>query len=312
MVETLPLYNGQTIPTLGLGTYLCPPGKAAASVQAALEAGYRHFDCAYAYENEKEIGEALEEGMKRLNIKREDIFVTSKLWCTCMRPERVRKACEKSLSDLRLSYLDLYLMHWPFAFEPCEGLFPIIKEGDTFGADYPPLLDTWKAMEQLVDDGLVRSIGVSNFNHRQIDRILEKCRIRPANLQVEIHANFPNAKLVKYAQSKGLTVTAYRPLGRPDLATEKTNLLLQPWVTGIAKKHNKTPAQVLLRWLLQREIIVIPKSVTPARIVENSKIFDFTLTPDEMEIISTSGLNERGGVVAQMKLHPEYPFNDEF
>ncbi|CAL8075193.1 unnamed protein product [Calicophoron daubneyi] len=312
MVETLPLYNEQTIPALGLGTYLCPPGKAAASVQAALEAGYRHFDCAYVYENEKEIGEALEEGMKRLNIKREDIFVTSKLWCTCMRPERVRKACEKSLSDLRLSYLDLYLIHWPFAFEPCEGMFPIIKEGDTFGADYPPLLDTWKAMEQLVDDGLVRSIGVSNFNRSQIDRILENCRIRPANLQIEIHANFPNTKLVKYAQSKGLTVTAYRPLGRPDLATEKTNLLLQPWLAAIAKKHNTTPAQVLLRWLLQREIIVIPKSVTPARIVENSKIFDFTLTPDEMEIISTSGLDERGVVLQQMKLHPEYPFNDKF
>ncbi|CAL8075208.1 unnamed protein product, partial [Calicophoron daubneyi] len=168
------------------------------------------------------------------------------------------------------------------------------------------------AVEKLVDDGLVRSIGVCNFSRRQIDRILEKCRIRPANLQVEIHANFPNAKLVKYAQSKGLTVTAYRPLGRPDLATEKTNLLLQPWVTAIAKKHNKTPAQVLLRWLLQREIIVIPKSVTPARIVENSKIFDFTLTPDEMEIINTSGLNERGIPVEGMKLHPEYPFNDKF
>jgi diketogulonate reductase-like aldo/keto reductase len=297
---------------VGLGTFMSAPGEVGAAVKVALEAGYRHIDCALVYGNEEEIGEALKESMTNLKLKREDVFVTSKLWCTFFRPELVRKACERSLKDLQLPYLDLFLIHWPVALEPSDEHIPAVPRSGVCKLDNTPLLDTWKAMEKLVDEGLVKSIGLSNFNSHQIARILEICRIKPANLQVEIHANFPNTKLVEYAQSKGLTVTAYCPLGRPDQASELTNLLTRPWVNEIAKKHNKTPAQVLLRWLIQRNIIVVPKSVTPKRIVENMQLFDFVLTPDEMKILSTRGLNKRQVWLPPMKPHPEYPFNDEF
>ncbi|CAL8075189.1 unnamed protein product [Calicophoron daubneyi] len=311
-MEAFKFSNGLQIPSLGLGTWNSPPDQVKNAVRVALEKGYRHLDCARIYENEEQVGEALEQSMKQLNIKREDIFITSKLWCTFFRPDLVRKACEKTLSDLRLSYLDLYLIHWPVAFEPGDDLWPKVHGGDTCRLDDTPLMDTWKAMEKLVDEGLVKSIGLSNFNRRQIDDVLKICRIKPVCLQIEIHANFPNTKLVEYAQSKGLVVTAYSPLGSPVAAPGRTNLLTEPWVLDIAKKHGKTAAQVLLRWLLQLNLVVIPKSVTPERIVENSKIFDFTLTPNEMKIMSTSGLNERQIGADVMRLHPEYPFHDEF
>ncbi|KAG5451980.1 Aldose reductase, partial [Clonorchis sinensis] len=234
-------------------------------------------------------------------------------WCTHLRPEYVRKCCQTSLSDLRLPYVDLYLIHWPVAFHVCLRIifpldelkhsdvnFPKASNGQDFLVDDVPLLDTWKAMESLVDEGMVKAIGLSNFNRRQIDTIMNGACIKPVNLQIEINANFPNTKLVKYAQASGLTVTAYAPLGSPSAAVwqdliqgDKTNLLTASWVREIAERHNKTSAQILLRYLLQRNIIVIPKSSNPKRIVENSKIFDFTLTDDEMQVLNTSGLNER-------------------
>ncbi|TGZ71674.1 hypothetical protein CRM22_002509 [Opisthorchis felineus] len=286
---------------------------------SALKAGYRHIDAAFLYGNEKDIGEALEESMKKLNIQREDIFITTKCWCTHLRPEYVRKCCQMSLSDLRLPYVDLYLIHWPVAFQHSDVSFPRASNGHDFLLDDVPLLDTWKAMENLVDDGMVRAIGLSNFNRRQIDTIMNGARIKPVNLQIEINANFPNTKLVEYAQASGLTVTAYAPLGSPSAAVwkdviqgDKTNLLTASWVREIAERHNKTSAQILLRYLLQRNIIVIPKSSNPKRIVENSKIFDFILTDDEMQVLNTSGLNERQFKFPGMRPSKEYPFNDEF
>ncbi|VDP84121.1 unnamed protein product [Echinostoma caproni] len=184
------------MPVLGYGTYL----KMKINIRTALEAGYRLIDCAFFYENEKAIGEAIKEALESLKLKREDIFVTSKVWPTHVRPENVRKSCEQSLKDLQLSYLDLFLVHWPVAFQVgCQHVINV--------------LFTSQAMEKLVDDGLVKSIGLSNFNKRQIDFIMANSRIKPVNLQIEAHANFPNEKLVRYAQSKGLTVSAYAPLG---------------------------------------------------------------------------------------------------
>ncbi|CAL8075161.1 unnamed protein product [Calicophoron daubneyi] len=328
-MEELQFSNGRKIPLVGLGTWNSTPGEVRQAVKAALEVGYRFFDCAALYGNEKEIGDGLEEGMKTLGIKREDVVVSSKVWCTFMRPELVGKACQKTLSDLRLSYLDLYLVHWPVALQPGNGPFPLTSDGSAFAIDDSVLLtDTWKAMEKLVDEGLVKSIGISNFNHHQIEKILSNCRIKPVNLQIEVHADFPNTKLVEYAQSKGLTVTAYAPLGSPPKSVDQPNslcegpnmflcggqrnLFTEPWVTAIAEKYNKTPAQVLLRWLVQRKIIVIPKSVRLARMKENAQIFDFNLTPDEMCIMQTSGLNKRQFDPIGMRAHPEYPFNDEY
>ncbi|CAL8075153.1 unnamed protein product [Calicophoron daubneyi] len=310
-METVQFSDGRSIPKVGLGTWKAGPGEMLEAVKAALEAGYRHFDSAYCYGNQKALGEALEKCLKTMKIERKDIFVTAKVWCTYLRPDEVRKACEMELADLRLSYLDLYLIHWPICLKPGDDMWPKSEDG-TLIVDKTPLVDTWKAMERLVDDGLVKSIGLSNFNRRQIDEIFENSRIKPVNLQIEIHANFPNTKLVDYAHSKGLTVTAYSPLGSPAASPGRTNPLTEPWVTGIAKKYGKTPAQVLLRWLVQRNIIVVPKSVTPSRIAENINIFDFALTPEEMKTISTSGINERQFKLLCFEVHPEYPFNDEF
>ncbi|GAA55842.1 aldehyde reductase [Clonorchis sinensis] len=246
---------------------------------SALEAGYRHIDAAFLYGNEKDIGEALEESMKKLNIQREDIFITTKVISVFLCLRIIFPLDELKHSDVN---------------------FPKASNGQDFLVDDVPLLDTWKAMESLVDEGMVKAIGLSNFNRRQIDTIMNGACIKLVNLQIEINANFPNTKLVKYAQASGLTVTAYAPLGSPSAAVwqdliqgDKTNLLTASWVREIAERHNKTSAQILLRYLLQRNIIVIPKSSNPKRIVENSKIFDFTLTDDEMQVLNTSGLNER-------------------
>ncbi|KER19237.1 hypothetical protein T265_15607, partial [Opisthorchis viverrini] len=231
MQTSLKLLSGGSIPMLGLGTWTAPPGLMKTVIFSALKAGYRHIDAAFLYGNEKDIGEALEESMKKLHIKREDIFITTKCWCTHLRPEYVRDCCQTSLSDLRLLYVDLYLIHWPVAFQVCMRIifplaelkhsdvsFPMASNGQDFLVDDVPLLDTWKAMESLVDEGMVRAIGLSNFNRRQIDKIMNGARIKPVNLQIEINANFPNTKLVEYAQASGLTVTAYAPLGSPSAA----------------------------------------------------------------------------------------------
>ncbi|CAH8537088.1 unnamed protein product [Dicrocoelium dendriticum] len=312
MASSLKLSNGELMPTLGFGTWTLSPDKASLAITSALENGYRLFDCAYLYSNEAAIGEALEKCCPKFGLERKDIFLTSKCWCTFMRPELVRKCCEKSLNDLKVSYIDLYLIHWPVALQPGEPNYPVAPDGINLAVDKVPLLDTWAAMEKLVDAGLVKSIGLSNFNRRQIDLILKHCRIRPVNLQIEVHANFPNSNLVAYAQSVGLTVTAYSPLGSPGASLGATNLLTESWVCEIAKRHNKTSAQVLLRYLLQRNIAVVPKSATPSRILENAQIFDFYLSEEEMHSLHTNGLNERQFRLTEMKCFDEYPFNEEF
>ncbi|THD22615.1 Aldose reductase A [Fasciola hepatica] len=309
---TYTMSNGQKIPVLGYGTYLVPKHQMRMNVLTILESGYRLIDCAFFYGNEDAIGEGLVEAMNKLKLKREDVFITSKVWPTHVRPENVRKSCEESLKNLKLTYLDLYLVHWPVAFKPGDCSFPMAEDGETYALDSVPHLDTWKAMEKLVDDGLVKSIGLSNFNKRQIDNILNNCRIKPVNLQIEIHANFPNEKLVNFAQSRGLIVSAYAPLGSLGNTPGETDLLQQPWVKRIAENHKKTSAQVLLRYLLQRHLVVLPKSSTPSRIKENTQIFDFVLSEDEMNELSTKGLNKRQFTFLGMRYHPEYPFYDEY
>uniref|UniRef100_A0A5K3EZR8 Aldo_ket_red domain-containing protein n=1 Tax=Mesocestoides corti TaxID=53468 RepID=A0A5K3EZR8_MESCO len=294
--------SGHSIPVIGLGTFKTTDREVVkTSISAALDAGYRHIDTAHIYQNEADIGEALKVKFAEGGIKREDVFITTKLWGTEHHPMDVRPACGESLRKLQLSYVDLYYVHWPVH---------LLRQGESRGPF--TLEDTWREMEKLVDAGLVRSIGISNFNKAQIDRIMAIARIKPAMLQIESSVVFLNEKLIKYAQLIGLPVTAYAPFGSPGTSPDYANPLELPCVLDIAKAHGKSPAQVLVRHALQRQLVVIPKSTSPKRILENIKVFDFELSPVEMEALNNAEPNQcrRFGLRAWSKL-PEYPFDDE-
>lgn len=285
MNQTIKLNTDTKIPLLGLGTWNSPAGQAGEAVAHALKTGYTHIDCAAIYKNETEIGEAFERVFSGDNIKRENIFITSKLWNTEHAPSDVIKACKKSLSDLRLDYLDLYLMHWGVATTRFGGLEKI------------SVRETWEAMEELVRQGLVRAIGVANFTGPMIIDLLTYAKIAPAVNQIELHPYLQQTELVKFCQKNDIVMTAYSPLGTPAVAQKKnpgTPILLEEEViTKIAAEHNKTPAQILIRWAMQRDTVVIPKSVTPARIEENFNVFDFELSDANMETIAQLNKNKR-------------------
>jgi len=313
----LTLNNGQEMPLLGLGTWKSAPGEVARAVEHALRSGYRHIDGAAVYGNEKEVGE----GIKASGVKREDIFVTSKLWNNKHHPDDVESACRKTLSDLGLDHLDLYLVHWPHAFQRGEVLFPKYEDGNIKFDETIDPTDTWLAMEKLVGLGLVRSIGLSNFNSQQIEAVLKVASIKPVTNQVECHPYLNQEKLLQFCRERGISITAYSPLGSPDRPWAKPgdpNLLEDSKLKEIAAKHNKTPAQVLIRWQIQRGVIVIPKSVTPARIVENGNIFDFKLTDEEMEHIRSFNRPDGRMIIVMLNgkerdaKHKHYPFNIEF
>lgn len=309
-VPVMKLNNGLAMPTVGLGTWKSKPGEVGAAVTAALACGYPHLDCAHVYQNEAEIGKALA-GAWAAGHQREDVFITSKLWNTHHRPDQVRGALERTLADLQLSYLDLYLIHWPQGFLPGEDLFP--KEADGgFAFDLTPTLDTWRELEKCVEAGLVRSIGLSNFNSEQIDALMPEAKIKPAVLQVEINPYFSNKQLIEHCAKHDIVVTSYSPFGSPDRpwvqATDPA-VLEDPVLVALAEKYRKTPAQVVLRWLLQCNLIVIPKSVTPSRIKENFQILDFKLSEDDVKAVDALNRNFRICPVEGCAKHPLYPFH---
>jgi len=313
---TVTLNNGMEMPILGLGTWKSKSGEVERAVEHAIKSGYRHIDCAACYGNEVEVGA----GIKAGGVARSELFITSKLWNNKHHPEDVEAACKKSLADLGLDYLDLYLVHWPVAFERGDVPFPKNEDGTVrYDTTIPPI-ETWLAMEKLLAKGLVKSIGVSNFNSEQIADVLAKGSVVPVTNQVECHPYLNQAKLFNLCKDKGITLTAYSPLGSPDRPWAKPDdvkLLDDPKIVAMAAKYGKSPAQIIIRWQVQRGVIVIPKSVTPARIVENSSVFDFKLTDAEMQEVD--GYDCNGRLIVPMLNgrprdagHPHYPFNIPF
>uniref|UniRef100_A0A2K5N0L9 Aldo-keto reductase family 1 member E2 n=1 Tax=Cercocebus atys TaxID=9531 RepID=A0A2K5N0L9_CERAT len=352
------------IPAVGLSCWKASPGKVTEAVKVAIDAGYRHFNCAYFYHNEKEVGAGIRCKIKEGAVRREDLFIASKLWCTCHKKSLVKTACRRSLKALKLNYLDLYLIHWPMGFKVslsaptcCVPLYthssPVItmgilrKEDKTLTVEPPhpewimscselsfclshpgvhdlPLdesdmvipgdtdfLDTWEAMEDLVITGLVKNIGVSNFNHEQLERLLNKpgLRFKPVTNQIECHPYLTQKNLISFCQSRGVSVTAYRPLGG---SCEGIDLIDDPVIQRIAKEHSKSPAQILIRFQIQRNVIVIPGSITPSHIKENIQVFDFELTQHDMDNILSLDRNLRLATFPITKNHKDYPFHIEY
>ena len=295
----LPLSSGHSIPLLGLGTWRSPAGAVESAVKAALLAGYRHIDGAWTYGNEAEVGEGIRQAIAASGgtLRREDLFITSKVWNNQLLPDDLAACCADSLSKLGTDYLDLYLIHWPIAFKRMDRASPLTNkfaENDAHTDRYyewVDLQDTWRAMEQLVQRGLVRSIGVSNHNQRQIDRILSYCTIAPVTNQVECHPYLNQRRLRAYLQQHNMTLTAYSPLGNVarDAAEAALSPLNDPHLKQLAHKHSRTVAQVILRWHVQQGTIPVPKSVTDSRIVENGAVFDFVLSDEDMAVVDGLG-----------------------
>jgi alcohol dehydrogenase (NADP+) len=271
----IPLNHGAGhIPAVGFGTLIPDAAVTISATTAALEAGFRHFDCAERYGNEREVGEALQAGITSGGIAREDIFVTTKLWNTNHRPERVEPAFEASLDRLRLNYLDLYLIHTPFAFQAGEEQDPRDQNGNVVYDREVTLLDTWKAMESLVDRGRCRAIGLSDINLDGLLPIYESARVKPAVVQVESHPYLPETELLEFCREKGIVLLAFAPLGHG----MRPGPLEDPVILAIAARVGKTPAQVLLAWAVQRgtALLTTPRSADRAR--EN---FNISALPED-------------------------------
>lgn len=273
MKDTFKLNNGRTIPCIGYGTYKTPSEETEKAVSEALNMGYRHIDTAAFYANESGVGAAV----RKSEIPREEIFVTSKLWNANRGYEKTKKAFEQTMKELGLDYLDLYLIHWP-------------ANRKQFGENAKSInADTWRAMEELYKEGRIKAIGLSNFLPHHIDELMETATIKPMVNQIEFHPGWMQKDVLDYCHKNNIVVQAWSPLGRTAVLDNKT-------IVEIAEKHNKSTAQICLRWALQHDVLPLPKSVTPSRIKENTEVFDFVLDEEDMKAMDS--LHEIGGKCA--------------
>jgi alcohol dehydrogenase (NADP+) len=290
--------NGDRMPLLGLGTWKAAPGEVGAAVREAIRLGYRHIDGASVYANEAEVGAAIRDAIAAGEVTREELWITSKLWSNAHGRENVEPALRRTLADLGLEWLDLYLIHWPVPIKPGVA-FPSSSE-DLLPPSDMPIASTWEGMEGVLEAGLTRHIGVSNFSSAKLHALLAHARLRPEVNQVERHPLLQQPALVADCAAEGLHITAYSPLGSGDRPaslkrSDEPVLLDNPVIGSIAADHGCSPAQVLIAWHLQSGISTIPKSVSPQRLRDNLAAADLELTPADLERIA--GLDQQRRLV---------------
>jgi len=303
-IDNLPktkLNSGREMPLIGLGTWKSKKGEIKEAVISALRSGYRHIDCAEYYANEDEVGEGLQKVFAEGFVKREEVFLTSKLWNNHHSEDSVKPALQSILKNLRVDYLDLLLIHWPVT-------------GNVGPTVQPPIMETWQAMEKLVSEGLVRSIGISNFSVKKIDQILTYAKIPPAVSQVEVHPYWRQDNMIQYCKGKGIHVTAYSPLGSPDSSAmfrrSGPKLMDDPKLNAIAKKLGKSPAQCLIRWGIQHGTSILPKSVNSGRIKANIDVLSWELPRGDFDALCSLQTQMRM-VDGQYFLNPKGPYRTE-
>lgn len=267
-------HGAGAIPALGFGTLIPDPSVTREATRVALEAGFRHLDCAERYRNEAAVGDAIQDAIRAGTLKREDLFVTTKLWNTNHRPERVKPAFEASCRRLQIDYVDCYIIHTPFAFQPGDEQDPRDEQGRVIYDRGVTLVDTWRALERLVDEGHCRSIGLSDITLEKLREIVAVARIKPAMVQVESHPYLPEWEMLEFCRQHGIVLQAFAALGH----AMQPNLLVDPVITGIAGRVHKTPAQVALAWAVQRGTSFLTTSTKPQRIRES---FDISALPED-------------------------------
>jgi len=334
------LNNGSKMPRLGLGTWKAPAEKTKEAILTAVKAGYRMIDCANDYDNEHVIGEALKELFAEGVVKREDLFIQAKLWNSNHRPEHVRPDLVKTLEDLQLDYIDSFVIHWPMAVpsagrltlrpdgcypahESQNTMFPLDDQGYYCADLESHYVETWAVMEDLVDEGLTKTIGLSNFNKRQVEEVLMAAKkYKPAVLQNESHPYLHEKDLRDYCRIHNIAFQAYSALGSADRPWRLTGsitsgapktgheVLSHPDILKIGAKYGKTAANVVIRWHIQMGGTLCCKSVTPARIQANFAVWDFSLSQEDMAVLDELNVGWRHLLWAETSAHPDYPFKD--